>query len=51
MCLTGSSYILQPTDNIQFTLLLETENVVCKKPHTGSVYSEMEMFNFHIDIC
>ena len=45
MCLTGSYYILQPNDNIQFILLIETDNVVCKKPHTGSVYSKMEMFN------
>ena len=46
MCSTGMDYILKPKDNIQINLFTETENVVCKKPHTGSVYSNMEMFNW-----
>ena len=48
MCSTGVDYILQPKDNIQINLLTETENVVWKKPHTGRVYSNMEMFNYGI---
>lgn len=48
MCSTGMDYILKPKDNIQINLFTETENVVCKKPHTGSVYSNMEMFNYGI---
>ena len=35
MCSTGMDYILKPKDNIQINLFTETENVVCKKLHTG----------------
>ena len=48
MCSTGVDYILQPKDNIQINLLTETENVVCKKPHTGSVNRNMAIINYGI---